>query len=59
MIRNTYKSQSTDIISPILSVGAPTASNTIINVTRPADGIPAAPIDAAVAVMLSKKVKFQ
>lgn len=51
-VRNTYKSQSTDIMSPILSVGAPTASSTIINVTNPAEGIPAAPILAAVAVIL-------
>lgn len=34
------------------SAGSPTVSNTIIIVTKPALGIPAAPIDAAVAVIL-------
>ena len=39
-------------ISPMSSVGRLTAWRTIIMVTRPADGIPAAPIAAAVAVIL-------
>lgn len=34
------------------SVGSPTAASTITIVTRPACGTPAAPTDAAVAVML-------
>jgi len=33
-------------------VGRPTAVRTIVMVTRPADGIPAAPMAAAVAVKL-------
>lgn len=40
------------IISLISSTGSPTAVSTIAMVTRPADGIPAAPIAAAVAVKL-------
>lgn len=34
------------------SAGKPTVSNTITIVTKPADGMPAAPIEAAVAVTL-------
>lgn len=51
--KQTYKSQSTAIIKEISSDGRPTVSNTITMVTNPADGIPAAPIDAAVAVTLT------
>lgn len=40
------------MISEISSDGNPTVSSTITMVTRPADGIPAAPIEAAVAVTL-------
>lgn len=47
-----YKSQSTAIINEISSDGRPTVSKTMTIVTKPADGIPAAPIDAAVAVTL-------
>ena len=36
------------------STGSPTADSTITMVTRPACGTPAAPIEAAVAVMLKK-----
>ena len=39
------------------STGSPTAVNTIAIVTSPADGIPAAPMAAAVAVKLFKKIK--
>jgi hypothetical protein len=39
------------------SAGRPTACKTRIIVTKPADGIPAAPIDAMVAVMLKYSVK--
>jgi len=38
------------------STGSPTADRTITMVTRPACGTPAAPIDAAVAVMLQHNV---
>ena len=42
------------MISLMSSTGRPTAVNTIAMVTSPADGIPAAPIAAAVAVRLKK-----
>lgn len=48
----TYRNQSTAMISVISSVGNPTDVKTIIMVTRPACGMPAAPILAAVAVIL-------
>lgn len=48
----THRSQSTAMISVTSSAGSPTVSNTITIVTRPACGIPAAPILAAVAVIL-------
>lgn len=43
------------------SDGKPTVSNTITIVTRPADGMPAAPIEAAVAVTLlsNNKIVFK
>lgn len=40
------------MIKEISSDGRPTVSNTMTMVTNPADGIPAAPIEAAVAVTL-------
>ena len=49
----TYKNQSIARIRPMSSVGRFTAWRTIIMVTRPADGMPAAPIAAAVAVELA------
>lgn len=52
MRQKFYKSQSTARIMETSSAGNPTVSNTIIIVTKPALGIPAAPIDAAVAVIL-------
>ena len=52
----TYKNQSIARISPMSSVGRFTAWRTIIMVTRPADGMPAAPIAAAVAVKLAGKL---
>lgn len=48
----TYKAQSTAKIREISSGGRPTVSSTITRVTRPAWGIAAAPILAAVAVIL-------
>lgn len=48
----TYRSQSTAMINEMSSDGKPTVSRTITMVTNPADGIPAAPIEAAVAVTL-------
>ena len=50
----TYNNQSTASITATSSVGNPTADNTITMVTKPAWGTPAAPIAAAVAVMLDK-----
>lgn len=50
--QGTYRNQSTAMISVISSVGSPTDVSTITIVTSPAWGIPAAPMLAAVAVML-------
>lgn len=50
----TYNIQSTAKMSDISSGGNPTVSNTITNVTRPACGIPAAPMLAAVDVILDQ-----
>lgn len=52
MTADTYKNQSTTKISVTSSIGSPTAANTITMVTKPACGTPAAPTEAAVAVML-------
>ena len=54
-ISNTYRNQSTAMMSEMSSVGRPTDVSTITIVTSPAWGIPAAPILAAVAVMLMGK----
>lgn len=51
---STYRSQSTAMINEMSSDGKPTVSKTITIVTNPADGIPAAPIEAAVAVTLQR-----
>lgn len=48
----TYSAQSTAMMSVMSSVGNPTDVSTITMVTSPACGIPAAPMLAAVAVML-------
>ena len=53
----TYRAQSTAMISVMSSVGRPTDVSTITIVTRPACGIPAAPMLAAVAVILEKEQK--
>ncbi len=53
----TYRNQSTAMIRVMSSVGRPTDVSTITMVTRPACGIPAAPILAAVAVILKGKVQ--
>lgn len=50
----TYRNQSTMTIRVLSSTGRPTAANTITMVMRPACGTPAAPMDAAVAVILKK-----
>jgi hypothetical protein len=50
----TYRNQSTATIKAMSSAGRPTACKTRTIVIKPADGIPAAPIDAIVAVMLKK-----
>ena len=52
----TYKNQSTAIMSETSSAGKPSVSSTITMVTTPACGIPAAPILAAVAVILHRRV---
>lgn len=48
----TYNNQSTAMINDTSSAGSPNVSKTITIVTNPAWGIPAAPIDAIVAVTL-------
>ena len=50
--KKSYNNQSTASILLISSVGNPTAVRTITMVMRPAPGTAAAPMDAAVAVML-------
>lgn len=49
---NTYRNQSTAMMRLMSSVGRPTDVSTMTMVTSPAWGIPAAPILAAVAVIL-------
>ena len=56
-LKSTYKNQSIGKTSVISSTGKPTAVNTIAMVTKPAEGIPAAPIAAAVDVKLKEKNK--
>lgn len=51
-LKNAYKNQSMARMSLTSSTGSPTADNTIAMVTRPAEGTPAAPMAAAVAVRL-------
>ena len=53
----TYKNQSTAIMSETSSAGKPSVSSTITMVTTPACGIPAAPILAAVAVILYQSIQ--
>lgn len=53
----TYRNQSTTSIKVTSSIGNPTAARTITMVTRPACGTPAAPIEAAVAVILKAKIE--
>lgn len=48
----THRNQSTAMMSVMSSVGSPTEVSTITMVTSPAWGMPAAPILAAVAVIL-------
>lgn len=55
LYKDTYKNQSMGIMRVTSSTGNPTAVKTIAMVTRPADGIPAAPMAAAVDVKLGKK----
>lgn len=50
--KGTHNNQSILIIMLMSSAGNPTVSNTMTIVTKPADGMPAAPIEAAVAVTL-------
>lgn len=54
----TYKSQSTATINDTSLTGRPTAERTISIVTKPADGIAAAPIEASVAVRLKEKANL-
>lgn len=54
-VKRTYSNQSTAMIRVMSSAGRPTTSSTITMVTKPACGIPAAPIAAAVAVILLRK----
>lgn len=55
--RVTYKNQSTVIMKATSSAGSPTTLRTMTMVTRPAWGIPAAPMLAAVAVMLNNMTR--
>ena len=55
----TYNAQSTAMMRVMSSVGNPTDVSTITIVTSPACGIPAAPILAAVAVMLRVQTEEQ
>lgn len=55
--KTTYRNQSTTSIKVTSSIGNPTAARTITMVTRPACGTPAAPIEAAVAVILKAKIE--
>lgn len=48
----TYRSQSTAMMIVTSSAGKPTVSSTMTIVIKPACGMPAAPIEAAVAVTL-------
>lgn len=54
----THRNQSTAMMRLMSSVGRPTEVSTMTMVTSPAWGIPAAPILAAVAVMLHKQTKI-
>lgn len=54
----THRNQSTAMMRVMSSVGSPTEVSTITMVTSPACGIPAAPILAAVAVMLFYNTKL-
>lgn len=56
--KSTHRNQSTAMIRVMSSVGSPTEVSTITMVTRPAWGIPAAPMLAAVAVMLENYTKI-
>ena len=53
----THRNQSTTRIKVTSSIGNPTAARTITMVTRPACGTPAAPMEAAVAVILLTRVQ--
>lgn len=53
----THRNQSTAMMRVMSSVGSPTEVRTITMVTRPAWGMPAAPILAAVAVILVYRKK--
>lgn len=55
----THKAQSTAMMRVMSSVGRPTEVSTITMVTSPACGIPAAPMLAAVAVMLGGETEEQ
>lgn len=53
----THRNQSTAMIRVMSSVGSPTEVSTITMVTKPACGMPAAPILAAVAVILKRNTQ--
>lgn len=54
-LEDTHRAQSTAMMSVISSVGSPTEVSTMTMVTSPDWGIPAAPMLAAVAVMLQRE----
>ena len=49
-VRHRSRNQSTVNSTAIYSVGSPTAEKTIVIVTSPASGMPAAPTEAAIDV---------
>lgn len=55
----TYINQSTEYSNPTSLVGKPAASSTMISVTNPAEGIAAAPTDAAEELRLQHKKDHQ
>lgn len=55
MEQSTHRAQSTAMMRLMSSVGSPTEVSTMTMVTSPAWGMPAAPMLAAVAVMLQRE----
>ena len=56
-INHTYTNQSTAKTGPILSIGKPTASSTIMVLVKPGLTIPAVPMDTTVHTNLNNVYK--